>query len=106
MEIWLTFAAAAFLGALLPFGIGLHSFPSAGFLAASFTAHLAVFGIVALVSSLPGVAKQTAAAATLFSLLALTAAFVPRSLFPLTSAFLAIALMWASYQVLCRSEIH
>jgi hypothetical protein len=106
VEVWLAFTAATFLGALLPFGIGLQSFPSAGFLAASFTTHFAVFGIVALVSSLHGVAKQTGAAAALFSLLALTAAFVPRSLFPLTSAFLAIALMWASYQVLCRSEIH
>lgn len=106
MEFWLTFAVVAFLAALLPFGLGLRSFPSAGFLAASFTTHLAVFGIVALVTSLQSVAKQTAAAAVLFSLLALTAVFVPRSLFPLSSTFLAVALMWASYQVLCRAEIH
>jgi hypothetical protein len=106
VEIWLAFAAAAFLGALMPFGIGLKSLPSAGFLLASFATHLAVFGIVSLVNTMHGGPKQAAAAAPLFLLLALTAAFVPGPIFPLSAALLAIGLVWASYQIWCRSEIN
>jgi hypothetical protein len=107
IEIWLTFVATAFIGALLPFGIGLKAFPSLGFLVASFATHLVIFGIVMLVSSLPVSTINKILVALLLSIvLALTAALVPSSLFPLTSVVLTAGLLWASYQVSCRSEIN
>jgi hypothetical protein len=106
IEVWLTFAAAAFLGALLPVGIGLKSFPSAGFLASSFTTHLALFGISALVSSLQiRLGAQVILALALLTFLAGAAWFTPSPFFSLVATAFAAALLWASYQVLCHSEI-
>jgi hypothetical protein len=87
----------------LPFGIGLKSFPSAGFLITTFTAHLAVCGIMALASIQSDLFVQAIRAFCLFTLLALAAAF---PLFPVTSAFLAAGSLWAVHQGLSQVEIN
>lgn len=106
IEVWLTFVAALFVAALLPFGIGLKSFPSLSFLADSLATHFAVFGIVALVYSVQtSEAARGVAAFLLMIVLVVTAVIVPSSLFALTFALLAIGLLYVSSQNLCRAEI-
>jgi hypothetical protein len=107
LKVWLTFAAAAFIGALLPSGFGLTAFPSAGFLITSFTTQLAIFGVLALAYSVrTGPAAQVMAAVPLVVTLAAMAWTVPGWMFPFASTLFALGLLWASHHVFCHSEIH
>jgi hypothetical protein len=107
VKVWFIFVAAAFIGALLPDGVGLEKFPSAGFLLASFTVNLAIFGILALAYSIrTGPATQVMAAVPLVIALAAMAWLVPGWLFPFAATLLALGSLLASYHVFCRSEIN
>jgi len=72
----------------------------------SFAVHLAVFGFTLFISSLQARADvQGFLAFPLLAALGITAWIVPASFFPLASIVLAMALLWASYVLLCNAEM-